>query len=124
METSASRGIPNSLIKSMDGQSPFRSPGLAAQTVELKYLSSKLADVLHYHDPKTSFEVLESKSGQLKVLLSPNAAETHHGFKKPSVQIAEASVEAGRTLYTTYGCIACHSLDGAKNHGPTFQRTF
>ena len=27
-------------------------------------------------------------------------------------------------LYTTYGCIACHSLDGAKNHGPTFQRLF
>ena len=81
----------------------------------------KPADMLHYHDPKTSFEVVESKSGQLKVLLSPNAAETHHGFKKPNVQIAEASVEAGRTLYTTYGCIACHSLDGAKNHGPTFQ---
>ncbi len=99
-------------------------PGSAAQTVELKYVSSKPSDVLHYHDPKTSFEVLESKSGQLKVLLSPNAAETHHGFKKPNVQIAEASAESGRTLYTTYGCIACHSLDGAKNHGPTFQRLF
>ena len=99
-------------------------PGSAAQTVELKYVSSKPADVLHYHDPKTSFEVLESKPGRVKVLLRPNAAETHHGFKKPNLKIAEASADGGKTLYTTYGCIACHTLDGSKNHGPTFQGLF
>ena len=96
-------------------------PGPAAQTVEVQYVSSNESDVLHYHDPKTSFEVIESKSGSVKVLLSPNAAETYHGFKKPNIKIEQASAKVGKTLYTTYGCIACHTLDGSKNHGPTFQ---
>ncbi len=29
-------------------------------------------------------------------------------------------VERGKLLYTRYGCNACHTLDGAKSHGPTF----
>ena len=99
-------------------------PGPAAQTVLVQYVSSNGSDTLHYVDPKTSFDVVDSGKGRLTVLLSPNAAETHHGFKKPNVKIANASIEAGRTLYTAYGCVACHSLDGAKNHGPTFQGLF
>lgn len=29
--------------------------------------------------------------------------------------------EAGQQLYTKYGCVACHSLDGNKGTGPTFK---
>jgi len=99
-------------------------PGLSVQTVEVQYVSSDQSDTLGYVDAKTPFEVLDSKKGSLKVLLRPNAAETYHGFRKPNVKIANASVEAGKALYTTFGCIACHTLDGAKNHGPTFEGLF
>jgi cytochrome c oxidase subunit 2 len=99
-------------------------PGPAVQTVEVQYVSSDQSDTLGYVDPKTPFEVLDSKKGSLKVLLRPNVAETYHGFKRPNVKIADASAEVGKALYTTFGCIACHTLDGAKNHGPTFQSLF
>ncbi len=32
--------------------------------------------------------------------------------------------EYGKQLYATWGCNACHSLDGAKGNGPTFQHLF
>jgi cytochrome c2 len=99
-------------------------PGPTAQTVEVQYVSSDPLDTLGYVDVKTPFDVLDSKRGRLKVLLRPNAAETYHGFKKPNIKIADASAEAGQTLYTTFGCIACHTLDGSRNHGPTFQGLF
>ena len=99
-------------------------PGPAAQTVEVAYLSSNESDVLGYVDPKTSFDLIYSGKGRAKVLLRPNASETHHGFKKPNLKIAEASAGAGKTLYTTYGCVACHSLDGSRSHGPTLRGLF
>ena len=79
--------------------------------------------MLHYHDPKTSFEVLESKSGQLKVLLAPMPprlimdSETERPNRRSQRRGGEDSLH-------DYGCIACHSLDGAKNHGPTFLGLF
>ena len=33
-------------------------------------------------------------------------------------------VEVGEKLYTSFGCIACHTTDGGKNHGPSFKGLF
>lgn len=32
-----------------------------------------------------------------------------------------ASLATGRKLYTGYGCVACHTLDGSASAGPTFK---
>jgi CxxC motif-containing protein (DUF1111 family) len=55
------------------------------------------------------------------VLLRPNAAETYHGFKKPQIKIGDPTIAAGKKVYEVYGCVACHTTDGGKNHGPTFK---
>ena len=40
---------------------------------------------------------------------------------EPKEVIKKPSREIGERLYTSLGCIACHSLDGGKNHGPTLK---
>ena len=70
-------------------------PGSAAQTVELKYVSSSHLASCITMTRRPHSEILESKSGQLKVLLSPNAAETHLGFKKPNVQSPKRASRQG-----------------------------
>lgn len=40
---------------------------------------------------------------------------------KPWAQVPEDPVEAGEYWYTSLGCNACHSVDGTKLVGPTFQ---
>jgi cytochrome c2 len=96
------------------------SAGEARQTLVLHYRSSQ-ADTLGYADSATPFELLESSPGSLRVLIRPNAAETHRGFKPPSIKIGVASVAAGEKLYQLMGCVACHTIDGSKNHGPSFK---
>ena len=57
----------------------------------------------------------------MQVLIRPNSAETYHGYRKKEVVIAQASAEVGEQLYTQLGCIACHTTDGSRNHGPSFK---
>ncbi|MDF1754904.1 MAG: cytochrome c [Verrucomicrobiales bacterium] len=97
------------------------TPGESAQTAIVSFRSSNAADKLSYEAPNTAFEILENNSGSLKVLLRPNAAETFTGFKKQEVKITEANAKAGEKLYQMFGCAACHTTDGSRNHGPTFQ---
>lgn len=93
-------------------------PGKNKQTVELLYQSSNSKDTLGYDDAKTPFEVLDNQPGNLKVLLRPNTSQL---FKTEKKKIRRATKEIGEELYTTLGCMACHTIDGAKNHGPTFK---
>ncbi|MEM1297279.1 MAG: cytochrome c, partial [Verrucomicrobiota bacterium] len=96
-------------------------PADSLQTIALEFVSSETTDQLDYVDPSTAFEVRKNESGRLRVLLRPNASEVHTGFKKEVLQIAEASSAIGAKLYQNFGCMACHSIDGGRNHGPTFQ---
>lgn len=95
-------------------------PGGSDQTVEISYASSNESDELGFEMPNTAFEVLEVKAGRLTVLVRPNAAESFTGFQQEEIEITEANVEAGAKLYERFGCIACHSADGSRNHGPSF----
>ena len=38
--------------------------------------------------------------------------------------VSEDPVERGQKWYTTYGCVACHSLDGAPGVGPTWKGVY
>lgn len=97
------------------------SPGKDPQTIVLHYASSKSSDQLGYVDPKTPVEILPSAKGTLNVLIRPNAGESYAGYKKKEIKITTASAGAGRKLYETMGCIACHTTDGSKGHGPSFK---
>jgi len=44
----------------------------------------------------------------------------HQGFER-DLKIKDASPNAGEKVFGAYGCIACHSTDGSKGHGPTLK---
>lgn len=93
------------------------SAGEKAQSLKLIYSSSVETDILTYEDSRS---IPESSEKKLIVTLLPNTAETFTGFKEELIEIKKANSKTGEELYETYGCIACHSLDGGGGHGPTF----
>ncbi len=95
--------------------------GDSPQTLKVTYHSSNAEDELTYLDPETPVEVVEQSPGKLSLLIRPNAAESHTGFQREVIEITEANAEAGSKLYVNFGCMACHTIDGGKGHGPTFK---
>ena len=59
----------------------------------------------------------------LKVQLKGASLATYQGFPR-DMGVKQADAASGKKLYLNYGCIACHSTDGSKSHGPTFAKLF
>ena len=57
-------------------------------------------------------------NGKLAFTYSGTQLASYQGYKL-DVDLRKANVKAGETLFSSYGCFACHSLDGSKGHGPT-----
>ncbi|WP_367874438.1 c-type cytochrome [Luteolibacter sp. Populi] len=57
-------------------------------------------------------------NGKLAFTYTGKTLGTYQGYKL-KIDLRKANVQAGETLYNSYGCIACHSLDGSKGHGPS-----
>lgn len=98
------------------------SPGPSTQTLRLDFTSASKED-LDFKSPNTQVHQIEKKPGSLSIEIRPNAGE-RLSSDEPKVVIKKPTQEIGEKLYTTLGCIACHSLDGGKNHGPTLKGTF
>jgi len=47
----------------------------------------------------------------------------HQGFDR-DLKIKKVSAKAGENVFGAYGCIACHSVDGSKGHGPSLKGLF
>ena len=60
----------------------------------------------------------KGRDGSLEFTLSGSELGKFEGFRR-NHRIRVASLAAGQDLFATYGCIACHSLDGSKGHGPS-----
>jgi cytochrome c2 len=97
-------------------------PGPATQTLRLDF-SSKNKEVLEFSSPSTQVEVKNKTAGKLGIVIRPNAGERFSSEEKKE-PIKKPTKEIGEKLYTSLGCIACHSLDGGKNHGPTLKDSF
>jgi len=57
-------------------------------------------------------------NGKLSFTHTGKTLGTYQGYKM-KIDLRKANAQAGETLYNSYGCIACHSLDGSKGHGPS-----
>ena len=97
-------------------------PGPATQTLKLEF-SSGDKKPLSFESLNTPVEVIEREPGKLGILLRPNAGDRFSSDEKKEV-IEKPTAEIGERLYTSLGCIACHSIDGGKNHGPTLKGVF
>ncbi|MDF1861174.1 MAG: cytochrome c [Verrucomicrobiales bacterium] len=51
-------------------------------------------------------------------------SESSSGELEPEYLTDKPNLEWGKALYTQLGCLACHSTDGTRGHGPTFAGTF
>jgi cytochrome c2 len=97
-------------------------PGASTQTLRLDF-SSKNKEVLEFSSPNTQVQVKSKTAGKLSIVIRPNAGERFSPEEKKEI-INEPTQEIGEKLYTSLGCIACHSLDGGKNHGPSLKGSF
>ncbi len=59
-----------------------------------------------------------SGKGKLTFTLAGSELAKFQGYQRDN-KITKASVTAGETLFSQYGCSACHSIDGSKSHGPS-----
>jgi cytochrome c2 len=98
------------------------SPGPSTQTLRLDFTSTSNEN-LDFKSPNTQVRQIEKKPGRLSIEIRPNAGE-RLSSDEPKVVIKEPTLEIGEKLYTSLGCIACHSLDGGKNHGPTLKGSY
>jgi cytochrome c2 len=98
------------------------SPGPSTQTLRLDFTSTSNEN-LDFKSPNTQVKQIEKKPGRLSIEIRPNAGE-RLSSDEPKVVIKEPTLEIGEKLYTSLGCIACHSLDGGKNHGPTLKGSY
>ena len=97
-------------------------PGPSTQTLKLSFASTE-QEKLGFKSPNTQVQVLKSSPGLLHLVIRPNAGENFLSEGK-KVEIKKPTKDIGEGLYTTLGCIACHSLDGGKNHGPTLKGSY
>ena len=98
------------------------NPGPATQTLRLDFTSPSKED-MDFKSPNTQIQQIHKSPGNLSVVIRPNAG-VRLSSDEPKVVIKEPTLEIGEHLYTSLGCIACHSLDGGKNHGPTLKGSF
>ena len=98
------------------------SPGPSTQTLRLDFTSTS-NESLDFKSPNTQVKQIEKKPGRLSIEIRPNAGE-RLSSDEPKVVIKKPTLEIGEKLYTSLGCIACHSLDGGKNHGPTLKGSY
>ena len=97
-------------------------PGKTAQTVHMKITSNKKSEISF--QTQSSFETVSKQLGSLEIIISPNAAEEHKAFKEKVIKIDKPTAKIGEELYTLKGCLACHTTDGGKGHGPSLKGIF
>ena len=98
------------------------NPGQITQTLRLDFTSTSNEN-LDFKSPNTEVKQVEKKLGRLGVEIRPNAGEKLSS-DEPKVVFKKPTLEIGKKLYTSFGCIAFHSLDGGRNHGPTLKGSF
>ena len=93
--------------------------GPDTQTLQLT-LATAGKEKVSYKSPKTQIREVSSEPGKLVVVIRPNAGDRYSSNQKAAA-LKEATIAKGEELYNSMGCVACHTIDGGLNHGPTFK---
>ncbi|MFT6178516.1 MAG: hypothetical protein ACJAQT_000588 [Akkermansiaceae bacterium] len=71
-----------------------------------------------------SFKIATSRGGRSdSTTYTGKLISRHQGFDR-DLKIKKATTKAGQEVFKAYGCVACHSVDGSKGHGPSLAGLF
>lgn len=95
-------------------------PGTEPMSI-VKHYTVKASGEVGYYETGYKIKKTDDKDGTFSVTIQGKpvvgmggaAEEQEYSTEKPNV-------EWGAALYTNLGCLACHSTDGTRGHGPTF----
>lgn len=73
-----------------------------------------------YHESGYKAKLSETVDGAFTVAIQGKAVAAGARPDQPEFSTSEPNPAWGESLYTSLGCMACHSLDGSRGHGPTF----
>lgn len=99
-------------------------PGEEAMTFVKHYDVSGVREVGYQ---ETGYKQKIDKDGALKFSVTVTGRlESGSGGSEPEPDYSteKPNLEWGRALYTQLGCLACHSTDGTRGHGPSFAGVF
>ena len=98
----------------------------------VKHYSIESPDDFDYAEVGYRYEITDREKQGFTVIVQGKVIAPGGGpvTDEPSFSTDKPNLEWGTSLYTTLGCLACHSTDGTRGHGPTFsglygaERTF
>lgn len=70
--------------------------------------------------PAEGLYAFEKTVNGKKVSLKGELISKHQGFER-NLKIKTATAKEGEKVFGAYGCVACHSIDGSKGHGPSLK---
>lgn len=82
------------------------------------------ADEFDYFETGYAFQRSEIHEGKFSVVVEGRPIASGESIPEPTFSTDAPNRDWGESLYTTLGCIACHSLDGTRGHGPSFAGLF
>ncbi len=96
-----------------------------ALSLKLKISCSHTEAAMAFREAGGKVHTADRKGGSqyLAVTIKGTNLQTLQGFPR-NLDVKKADPTSGKRLYLAYGCMACHSLDGSKSHGPTLGGLF
>ncbi|MDF1816948.1 MAG: cytochrome c [Verrucomicrobiales bacterium] len=90
----------------------------------VKHYRIERAEGFDYFETGYSFKKTEDKDHSFSVTIQGKPLAIGGQDEEPTFSTDKPNREWGESLYTSMGCIACHSLDGTRGHGPSFAGLF
>lgn len=98
-------------------------PGDEPMTIRKRYRIEG-ADEFDYFEAGYRFETSKVEDGSFEVVIRGRSIDSVTVEEEPEYSTEVPNTQWGEALYTMLGCIACHSLDGTRGHGPSFSGVY
>jgi cytochrome c oxidase subunit 2 len=93
-------------------------------TFRYQLSDTKYAQTILPGEAPLSFTVKTASQGKAKTrTVSGDIISRHQGFER-DVKIGKGDAADGEKVFTAFGCMACHSVDGSAGHSPSLAGLF
>ena len=119
------KGVPEFAYRLGENQVRVRiEPGEKPMTIVKRYVIGSPAD-FDYAEVGYQADVSDREEKSFTVTIQGKIqAGAGAAAEEDTFSTDQPNIDWGTSLYTTLGCLACHSTDGTRGHGPTFSGLF